>query len=84
MPRVSVTASGKIIPDSTTKAGRHHKLSPPRPRRVRQRKPRCDCGQLAIKILLVRVGTDPQYTVPLPLCQECLTLEENLRDEGLI
>ena len=49
----------------------------PRPRRVKKRRQtatplRCDCGQLAVTVLLVRVGSDPQYTIHLPLCPACL------------
>jgi hypothetical protein len=40
---------------------------------------RCDCGQLAITVLRVRVGTDPQYTINLPLCPSCLALEQSFK-----
>jgi hypothetical protein len=48
---------------------------------TRQRRVRCDCGQLAITVLLVRVGSDPQYTIRLPLCPACLNLEQELHQE---
>jgi hypothetical protein len=38
----------------------------------------CDCGQLAVTVLVVRVGSDPQYTIRLPLCPACLNLEQEL------
>jgi len=47
-------------------------------RRTRQRRVRCDCGQLAVTVLRVRVGSDPQYTIHLPLCPACLNLEQEL------
>jgi len=39
---------------------------------------RCDCGQLAVTVLTLKVGSDPQYTVHLPLCSACLALEQGL------
>ena len=78
---VYATLSGKPIPHSA-EAPQRKKQPAPVARHIRQRRLRCDCGKLAIKILLVRVGSDPQYTVQLPLCQQCLSLEENLRYEG--
>jgi hypothetical protein len=47
-------------------------------RKKRCRQLRCDCGQPAIVVISVRVGCDPQYTVQLPLCAECLKLEREL------
>ncbi len=44
------------------------------------RYPRCDCGLRAVTILTVRVGCDPQYTIRLPLCRDCLALEQELRE----
>jgi hypothetical protein len=45
----------------------------------RQRLEYCDCGKLAVTVLQVRVGTDPQYIIRLPLCPACLKLEQDLR-----
>jgi hypothetical protein len=50
----------------------------PRSRQAKQRRLRCDCGQLAVTVLLVQVGSDPQYTIHLPLCPTCLILEREL------
>ena len=48
-----------------------------RKRHPQRRRPlRCDCGQEAVTIIQVRVGADPQYIIRLPLCQECLKLEQ--------
>ncbi len=56
---------------------------PSTPRKVKQRRLRCDCGQLAITHLTVRVGSDPQYIISLPLCPACLILEQELhRNKG--
>ena len=52
------------------------------PRLVRHRRLRCDCGQLAVKVISVRVGSDPQYIVHLPLCQKCLSLELSMHEPG--
>ncbi|MFZ2097161.1 MAG: hypothetical protein WAV05_11045 [Anaerolineales bacterium] len=49
----------------------------PKARRLKPHPLRCDCGQLAVIVLRVRVGTDPQYTVQLPLCPSCLALEQS-------
>ncbi len=49
------------------------------PRRNRIRPPRCDCGQPAVTVLTVRVGTNPQYTVRLWLCSACLALEQGFQ-----
>lgn len=46
---------------------------------TRQRLEYCDCGKLAVTVLQVRVGTDPQYIIRLPLCPACLKLEQDLR-----
>jgi len=53
---------------------------PPKPHRVKQRRPRCDCGKIAVTVLQVRVGSDPQYTIRLPLCSACLALEQSFRN----
>jgi len=53
--------------------------SVPKPRRVKQRRLRCDCGKLSVTVIEVRVGSDPQYTVHLPLCSACLALEQSFR-----
>lgn len=46
-------------------------------RRMKHYRLRCDCGQLAITVIRVTVGTDPQYSVQLPLCASCLALEHS-------
>jgi hypothetical protein len=51
-------------------------------RQARRRQPRCDCGRIAVKVLHVKVGSDPQYTVSLPLCSMCLALEEGMHAEA--
>jgi len=62
---------------------RHQPAQPSsKPRRVKQRRPRCDCGKLAVTVLQVRVGSDPQYTIRLPLCSACLALEQSFRSGG--
>jgi hypothetical protein len=53
-----------------------------KPRAVRHRPLRCDCGQIAVTVLTVRVGTDPQYTIHLPLCHECFALEQDYTSRG--
>ncbi len=42
------------------------------------RKLRCDCGRLAVAVVTVQVGLDAVYTVQMPLCEECLKLEQDL------
>ena len=38
---------------------------------------RCDCGQMAVTVILVTVGVkDSRYTVRLPLCPACLEIEK--------
>jgi hypothetical protein len=51
-----------------------------KPSKVKHRRLRCDCGRPAVKVLLVRVGSDPQYTVHLPLCRDCLELEHSMQE----
>ncbi len=66
----------------------HSKRHPPDPhRRPKRRHPRrrrvyCDCGNLAITVKEVKVGCDPQYTVRLPLCPDCLALEQGFAIDG--
>jgi hypothetical protein len=50
-------------------------------RQVKPRRLRCDCGQIAITLLTVKVGSDPQYTIHLPLCRDCLALEQSLHTD---
>ena len=38
---------------------------------------RCDCGKPAITVANVRVGEDGVYLVRLPLCAECLKIEQS-------
>jgi hypothetical protein len=56
----------------------HAPHASPKLHRLKQRRLRCDCGRLAITVRLVRVGSDPQYTIRLPLCPACLKLEQEL------
>jgi hypothetical protein len=51
-------------------------------RHAKRRQLRCDCGRIAVKVLHVKVGSDPQYTVSLPLCSMCLSLEEGMHAEA--
>ena len=52
--------------------------------RLRRGKPRrrtgqhllCDCGQPAVAVKVVRVGLDGAYQARLPLCADCLRLEQ--------
>jgi len=75
----------RFTPDRASRRERE-RLQPaqslPKSHRVSQRRPRCDCGKLAITVLKVRVGSDPQYTIRLPLCSACLALEQSFRNEG--
>jgi hypothetical protein len=45
----------------------------------RHRRQFCDCGRVAVTVKLVKVGTNPQYTIRLPLCKACLKLEQEMR-----
>ena len=38
---------------------------------------RCDCGKPAVTVANVRVGKDGVYLVRLPLCAECLKIEQS-------
>ncbi len=58
-------------------ARRRHSLVNPR-RFNRERHVYCDCGMLAVTVLKVLVGSEPQYTIRLPLCPACLQLEQDL------
>lgn len=53
-----------------------------KPRRLKSYRLRCDCGQLAVTVIKVRVGTNPQYDVKLPLCASCLALERSFDSPG--
>ena len=51
-------------------------------KRARSRGPqhkrlRCDCGRPAVTVTNVRVGEDGAYLVRLPLCAECLKIEQS-------
>ena len=46
----------------------------------RRRRLRCDCGRIAVTVISVRVGIDPQYTIQLPLCRDCLSMERGLQN----
>jgi hypothetical protein len=55
-----------------------------KPHPKRQRHLHCDCGCLAVKVIVLKVGSDPQYTIHLPLCRECLELELGFLEPGLL
>ena len=50
-------------------------------KKKRSRRLRCDCGKMAVTVIEVRVGSDPQYTVHLALCADCLELERELHQK---
>ncbi len=70
-----------------SRKGRSHKprRSPKEklhPAPARKRRPlRCDCGQVAVTVISVRVGLKDQYIIHLPLCRDCLALERAMHDE---
>lgn len=39
---------------------------------------RCDCGKRAVIVVLVRVGMGGVYAMRLPLCKDCLKIEEEM------
>jgi hypothetical protein len=57
--------------------GTSHKLAPAKASRQR-----CDCGRLAVTVITVIVGSEPQYSVELPLCAECLRLEKEMQGDS--
>lgn len=46
-------------------------------RQRRHRPLRCDCGKPAVTVLPVRVGMNGVYLARLPLCAECLAVEQS-------
>lgn len=48
-----------------------------RSRGPQHRRLRCDCGKPAVTVANVRVGEDGVYLVRLPLCAECLKIEQS-------
>lgn len=46
-------------------------------RHKKHKRLRCDCGMPAVTVKLVRVGEDGVYLVRLPLCADCLQVEES-------
>ena len=78
-------STSRFTPNRTSRFGQA-RLKPahprPKPHRVSQHRLRCDCGKQAITVLQVRVGSDPQYTIHLPLCAACLDLEQSFHTEG--
>jgi hypothetical protein len=61
----------------------HRKNTPRRMlKNKRKRRLRCDCGKTAVAVVAVWVGTDPQYLIKLPLCSECLALENSLKSDA--
>lgn len=84
--KLSLQASDYRVKPGRSSRHEQFRHTPPhptqKPRRVKRRRLRCDCGQLAVTVLQVRVGTDPQYTIRLPLCPACLALEQGFRREG--
>jgi hypothetical protein len=65
-----------------TRVSLHARRVSPAPRLRKYRRLRCDCGQLAVKVITVRVGSDPQYIVHMPLCRKCLALELSIHEPG--
>ncbi len=63
---------------ANTPAGARGK-SPPRKKHKRLR---CDCGKPAVTVVEVRVGEDGVYRVRLPLCADCLAIEQSYGLEG--
>ncbi len=43
---------------------------------------RCDCGKQAVTVKKVRVGAGGVYQVRLPLCADCLKVEESYGLDG--
>jgi hypothetical protein len=43
---------------------------------------RCDCGKPAVTVVEVRVGENGVYRVRLPLCADCLAIEQSYGLEG--
>jgi hypothetical protein len=62
--------------DSSSQPVKPHSIR--RHRFTRQRFEYCDCGNLAVTVLHVLVGSDPQYTIRMPLCPTCLKIEQDL------
>jgi hypothetical protein len=44
----------------------------------------CDCGGIAVTVILIKVGTEKDgiTTVRMPLCGECLKLEQELQERN--
>ena len=59
-------------------AGAQRSRTRPKPAtRKKHKRLRCDCGKPAVTVLPVRVGENGIYQVRLPLCAECLELEQS-------
>ena len=71
---------GQIRFHSEQKPSRSHPA--PKPHHIRHRQLRCDCGAPAVTVLTLKVGSDPQYTIHLPLCAVCLALEQEAHREN--
>jgi len=75
-------SNAKNNPGNKRKPGKvltQQDVHPKKTRLVKSRRLRCDCGQIAITMLTVKVGSDPQYTIHLPLCRDCLALEQSFQ-----
>jgi hypothetical protein len=48
-----------------------------RSRGAQRKRLRCDCGKPAVTVVDVRVGEDGVYQVRLPLCADCLQIEQS-------
>ncbi len=82
--RLSGSARGKISEysaDLDDNRGYKSSTSASKTHFSRHRRPMCDCGSPAVTIKLVKVGTNPQYTIRLPLCAACLKLEQELASD---
>ncbi len=36
---------------------------------------RCECGRIAVTVLITQIGMNAEYAVEIPLCEHCLALE---------
>lgn len=78
-PNPGKTARQPLSTDGLPQNRKEEQAHRPRqPHKTRHRRLRCDCGQLAVTVLRLRVGSDPQYTIHMPLCPACLNLEQEL------
>jgi hypothetical protein len=72
-----LTQQDGLIKKQVHPAGRITPHTRRKPRDLKSYHLHCDCGQLAVTVIKVRVGTNPQYVVKLSLCASCLALERS-------